>query len=222
MSLDNSQNGTPESNEDDDNDQEGYRSVDKYNSMRVGRTASVTSDAMGMDNNTTVYESTRSESPPGGNVDLFPSQQQTYTSLTPSSGSVSAGNSSNWMGPAQKQTIPLPPHTPKTAVSTLKDSAIPPLEERNLFLRLPRPILLNSPGRVINAQSPDLMTAPDLLDGSLVVPFYRGNASRSRSRSAGRWRVEYSEELIQGPDINSTVDTAQEMEDELAGGYDTT
>jgi hypothetical protein len=219
--LDSSQNGTPESNEDDENDQEGYRSVDKYNSMRVGRTASLTSDAMGMDSNTSVYESTRSESPPSGNVDLFPTQQQAYTSLSSSSGGVSAGNSSNWMGPTGRQVAPA--HASKTAVPPFKDSVIPPLEERNLFLRLPRPILLNSPGRVMTAQSPDLMAAPDLLDGSLVVPFYRGNASRSRSRSAGRWRVDYTEELIQDPSANTEdTDTAQETEDELAGGYDTT
>lgn len=225
--MDSSQNGTPESNEDDENDQEGYRSVDKYNSMRVGRTASLTSDAMGMDNITSVYESTRSESPPSGNLDLFPTPQQTYSTLSSSTGGVSAGNSSNWMGPTGRQVapipVPVPAHTAKTATLAFKDSAIPPLEERNLFLRLPRPILLNSPGRVMTAQSPDLMTAPDLLDGSLVVPFYRGNASRSRSRSAGRWRVDYTEELVQDPEVNTEEsETVQETEDELAGGYDTT
>jgi hypothetical protein len=111
----------------------------------------------------------------------------------------------------------------KASVPPFKDSVIPPLEERNLFLRLPRPILLNSPGRVMTARSPDLMTAPDLLDGSLVAPFYRSNASRSRSRSAGRWRVDYAEELIQDPAATTEdTDTALETEDELAGGYDTT
>lgn len=226
LSMDSSQSGTPESIEDDENDQEGYRSVDKYNSMRVGRTASLTSDAMGMDNNTSVYESTRSESPPSGNVDLFPTQQQAYVSMS-SSGGVSAGNSSNWMGPTGRQVAPVSVSVPvpavKTAAPPFKDSVIPPLEERNLFLRLPRPILLNSPGRVMTAQSPDLMTGSDLLDGSLVVPFYRGNASRSRSRSAGRWRVDYTEELVHDPEVNTEdTDTVQETEDELAGGYDTT
>ena len=244
FSLDGSMNGTPESNEDqDEEEQEGYSSVDKYNSMRVGRTASVTSDVMNISEKNSfsfAYESTRSESPPSnnGNINLFPSQQVTYTSL--SSGSLSGGSSSNRTGPAKSVT----PQTVKFSNVPVN----PPLEERNLFLRLPRPIIPTSPTRAINAsaQSPDLLATSDS-SGLLVGPFYRSNASRSRSRSAGRWKPDSSldianrpvediavtmqgegrgdrggEERGEGKEEGDGILDGIDGDDELAGGYDTT
>ena len=234
-------NGTPESNDDED-EQEGYSSVDKYNSMRVGRTASVTSDVMnisGKNSFSFAYESTRSESPPSnnGNINLFPSQQVTYTSL--SSGDVSGGSSSNSTGPAKSVTG-----------NAVKFSNVPvnPLEERNLFLRLPRPIVPTSPARAVIAQSPDLLATGDsaaAVGGLLVAPFYRSNASRSRSRSGGRWRPDSSLVIanrfdrdvavaMQGEEEggrdrereegeeDGMLDGIVDGDDELAGGYDTT
>lgn len=172
-SLDSSRNGGNDSNDDDDT--EGYRSIDKYNSMRVGRTASVASDVMGSKTSfTSVYESTRSESPP---IDsLYKSQQRSYTS------GVGSSNSSAWSGSVYKTGIapPVPVNLPPSRTAVIKQTPIPSSvmvtpADTALKLTSPspqKPLVLPSdqnfnskvitdvriqPRRNLDARSPDLM-----------------------------------------------------------------
>ena len=249
---DNDNDNGNESNEDDDND--GYRSIDKYNSMRVGRTESVTSDMM-INTNTknsfsSVYESTRSESPPSGyksqknnqiqtqninqntnqninqNMKGNQSQSYNYNSLS-NNKNVSGGKSSAWRGPVyntdtntdyedyhtNNDNNPLNQNlnqnlNKEKGYNTLmpEKSQMPQMTvtevtpERNLFIKMPKIGTPNvpSPSRGLNARSPDLMTPDESIPfrgTSLIIPFYRSNASRSRSRSAGKWRVDSSSNI---------------------------
>ena len=266
MSLDSSQNGGNDSNDDDDTD--GYGPIDKYNSMRVGRTASVASDVMGSKTSfTSVYESTRSESPP---IDsLYKSQQRTYTS------GVSSSNSSAWSGSVYKTGIapPLPVNFLPSRAAAIKQSPIPPKEvamaiSADTVLELTSPYPLKpsvapsnqnydskvaiQPRRDLDARSPDLMGndrdgkgrvdskdgARDKEEGHISYKeierehlhsgsAYRSGSSRSRSRSAGKWRADQgiSFDLTNNVDKSAAIGDNLEEEDEdeaLAGGYDTT
>ena len=230
-SLDSSQNNTPDSVEDDDQDPEGYSSIDNYNSMRVGRTESVTSEAMamGMSRKTSftfagAYESTRSESPPSSKINFSPPDMD-------SSCSASESNSGVWadlIQPSTAHTSLFP--TKSSVLSALKDSSISPIEEKSLFLQMPRLGLglglPHSPTKGVHSMSPDLVgtRTGETQESILVTPSHRGGGGSSRSRSAGRWGGVPSVDLTRDLSLPEKEggNTAAETEDELAGGYDTT
>ena len=234
-SQDNSQNNTPDSVEDDDQDTEGYSLIDNYNSMRVGRTESVTSEAtaMGMSRKTSftfagTYESTRSESPPSSKINFSPPNMD-------SSCTVSESNSGVWgdltQAPSSTTHTSLFP-VKSSVLSALRDSSISPIEEKSLFLQMPRigQGLPHSPAKGVSSMSPDLLGARtgEIKDSAIITPTHRGSGAggggSSRSRSAGRWGGVPSVDLTKDFSIigKEIGDAAAEAEDELAGGYDTT
>lgn len=230
-SLDSSQNNTPDSVDDDDQDPEGYSSIDNYNSMRVGRTESVTSEAMamGMSRKTSftfanTYESTRSESPPSSKVNFSPQDMD-------SSRTASESNSGAWsdlLEPSTAHTSLFP--VKSSVLSAPKDSSISPIEEKSLFLQMPRlgAPQPHIPDKVSNNLSPDLVSlrTGETHDSSVVTPSHRGGGGggSSRSRSAGRWSGVASVDLTRDLSLpeKDRGDALAESEDELAGGYDTT
>lgn len=197
--------------------------------MRVGRTESVTSEAMamGMSRKTSftfanTYESTRSESPPSSKVN-FSSQDMD------SSRTASESNSGAWsdlLEPSTAHTSLFP--VKSSVLSALKDSSISPIEEKSLFLQMPRlgAPQPHSPVKVSNNLSPDLVSVRtgETHDSSVATPSYRGGGGSSRSRSAGRWSGVASVDLTRDLSLpeKDRGDSMADSEDELAGGYDTT
>ena len=160
-SLDSSQNGSNESNDDDD--AEGYGFLDKYNSMGVDRTTSTASDMMSSKTSfTSAYESTRSESPPSDN--LFKSQQRTYTS------GVSGGSSSTWMGPVYKTGIapPVPTHLPPTRTSAIANVPMP-LISTGVHPDTPIKISSPSPGKASDFPSSSVLATERNIDPNMKL-----------------------------------------------------
>ena len=197
--------------------------------MRVGRTESVTSEAMamGMSRKTSftfanTYESTRSESPPSSKVNFSPQDMD-------SSRTASESNSGAWsdlLEPSTAHTSLFP--VKSSVLSALKDSSISPIEEKSLFLQMPRlgAPQPHSPVKVSNSLSPDLVSlrTGETHDSSVATPSYRGGGGSSRSRSAGRWSGVASVDLTRDLSLpeKDRGDAMADSEDELAGGYDTT
>ena len=153
----------------------------------------------------------------GGNSSNWPGPAYKKMNPTPTQGPPQGGHGP--VGPA-----PAPSTGRKHPDVSRKGSPPIDTKERNLFLKLPRSVAL-SPARGLNPRSPDLMAGDsanrDVKDNRdtrgeggvsgvgigpgpvtrtgtgplLVTPFYRSNASRSRSRSAGKWRADQSESL---------------------------
>jgi hypothetical protein len=197
--------------------------------MRVGRTESVTSEAMamGMSRKTSftfanTYESTRSESPPSSKVNFSPQDMD-------SSRTASESNSGAWsdlLEPSTAHTSLFP--VKSSVLSALKDSSISPIEEKSLFLQMPRlgAPQPHSPVKVSSNLYPDLVSlrTGETHDSSVVIPSHRGGGGSSRSRSAGRWSGVASVDLTRDLSLpeKDRGDALADSEEELAGGYDTT
>jgi hypothetical protein len=199
--------------------------------MRVGRTESVTSEAMamGMSRKTSftfanTYESTRSESPPSSKVNFSPQDMD-------SSRTASESNSGAWsdlLEPSTAHTSLFPlKSSVLSALKEPKDSSISPIEEKSLFLQMPRlgAPQPHSPVKISNNLSPDLVgvRTGETHDSSVATPSHRGGGGSSRSRSAGRWSGVASVDLTRDLSLpEKDRDAMADSEDELAGGYDTT
>jgi hypothetical protein len=168
------------------------------------------------------YESTRSESPPSSKVNFSPQDMD-------SSRTASESNSGAWsdlLEPSTAHTSLFP--VKSSVLSALKDSSISPIEEKSLFLQMPRlgAPQPHSPVKVPNNLSPDLvsMRTGEKHDSSIVTPSHRGGGGSSRSRSAGRWSGVASVDLTRDLSLpeKDRGGALADSEDELAGGYDTT
>ena len=146
-----------------------------------------------------------------------------------SSRTASESNSGAWsdlLEPSTAHTSLFP--VKSSVLSALKDSSISPIEEKSLFLQMPRlgAPQPHSPVKVSNNLSPDLVSVRtgETHDSSVATPSYRGGGGSSRSRSAGRWSGVASVDLTRDLSLpeKDRGDSMADSEDELAGGYDTT